>query len=284
MSSLEAYGRTRDELRSRLRASLIADPRVVAAWLTGSFGRDEADEWSDLDLHVAVEDDALAALSGRDSALFPLVGDPALVQAGFPSDCMPGGTFWLVVYEGAVHVDWNIGPAGATARSSASVLLFEHRPIPLFPKPEAADPLRVREDAQRAIEFFWAMAPIALKYAGRGHTRLAITQSALLERAYVALWNAVHEPQRLYDKYHQNRKMQSELDATFPRFGPNIDGAAAVAVIRSFCDLVEALHPALAAAGVAVPERMPAEVRRLSQIAEAEAARGGSRPGTGSRR
>ena len=35
-------------------AHLLADRRFAAAWLEGSFGRNEADRVSDLDLHVAV--------------------------------------------------------------------------------------------------------------------------------------------------------------------------------------------------------------------------------------
>lgn len=33
-----------------------ADPSVVAAWLGGSLARGVADDWSDIDLHILVED------------------------------------------------------------------------------------------------------------------------------------------------------------------------------------------------------------------------------------
>ena len=53
---LAAYTRLRDDLLVRIVGALHRDPRVRSAWLSGSFGRGEADAWSDFDLHVAVED------------------------------------------------------------------------------------------------------------------------------------------------------------------------------------------------------------------------------------
>ena len=38
-----------------------ADPHILAAWLGGSFGRGEADRFSDLDLHVLLDADAAEA-------------------------------------------------------------------------------------------------------------------------------------------------------------------------------------------------------------------------------
>jgi hypothetical protein len=46
---LAAYTRDRDDLLVRIVGVLQADVRVRSAWLTGSFGRGEADAWSDID-------------------------------------------------------------------------------------------------------------------------------------------------------------------------------------------------------------------------------------------
>ena len=54
---LAGYTRQRDDLLARIVGVLGADVRVRSAWLSGSFGRGEADAWSDFDLHVAVEDE-----------------------------------------------------------------------------------------------------------------------------------------------------------------------------------------------------------------------------------
>jgi hypothetical protein len=131
-----------------ITAGLRADPRVAAAWLSGSFGRDEADEWSDLDLHVAVGDGAaLETWLGDPRPLFALGGEPLLVQANFPSDSMLGGRFWLVVYEGPVTVDWNIGPLALAIRPPASRPLFARAPLPLAPEPPAPPATVTRDRA-----------------------------------------------------------------------------------------------------------------------------------------
>lgn len=51
------------DLLARLLAALEADPRVLAAWLIGSLAQGVGDEYSDLDLLLAVEDAALPALA-----------------------------------------------------------------------------------------------------------------------------------------------------------------------------------------------------------------------------
>ncbi|MEX1104497.1 MAG: hypothetical protein WED87_09615, partial [Dehalococcoidia bacterium] len=130
-----------------------------------------------------------------------------------------------------------------------------------------------------------AMAPIAVKYAGRGWTRRAVQQEGLLSQAREQLWRLAHgRTLRSQDAFDQNRPPEPELLADWPRFGPAIDGAEALRVIREHCDAVEALHRALEALGVEVPHRMPAEVRALLEIADAEVAGGVIRQGTGSRR
>ena len=39
------------------RVALSDDPRILAAWLAGSYARDEADTYSDVDLHCLIDDD-----------------------------------------------------------------------------------------------------------------------------------------------------------------------------------------------------------------------------------
>lgn len=58
-------------LRAEVDAALAADPRVVGWALVGSYGRGEADRWSDLDVLVAVADDAW------DDDVVPAVWPPA---------------------------------------------------------------------------------------------------------------------------------------------------------------------------------------------------------------
>jgi predicted nucleotidyltransferase len=95
---LAAYARQRDDLLARIVGVLDADMRVRSAWLSGSFGRGDADAWSDFDLHVAVEDDELAGFWAARYDLYAHVGRPVLVQPEMKSNAQPGAHFQLVVF------------------------------------------------------------------------------------------------------------------------------------------------------------------------------------------
>src|SRR5690606_3708103 len=98
------------------------------------------------------------------------------------------------------------------------------------------DDARRRREAQENLDFFWAMTPIAIKFCGRGHTRLAVKQVDWLKEAYGKAWCAVWRPELLQkDVYHQNRPLEAELNALLPRFGPVIDPLVALGVIRAHC-------------------------------------------------
>ncbi|MDP9372180.1 MAG: hypothetical protein M3Q65_06940 [Chloroflexota bacterium] len=114
------------------------------------------------------------------------------------------------------------------------------------------------------------MAPIAVKYVGRGESRRAASQIDLLTRATIALWRLVEQPTGP-DPYlpTTNRVLEPELDARLPGLGETIDPPAALDVIRALCAEVERLHPALAALGMPIPSAVPRAVTALGAIAEA---------------
>src|SRR5688572_21996887 len=88
-NELPALERRRAEqaaLLDRIVIALEGDGRVEGAWLSGSFGRDEADVWSDFDLHVAVADPAFDEFLAERLLLYQSVGVPILVQEEMPSD------------------------------------------------------------------------------------------------------------------------------------------------------------------------------------------------------
>ena len=276
---LLALARARDALLGRIVRLLEADDRVAAAWLLGSFGRGEADAWSDLDLHVVVGDEHLEAFLTERPRLYARAGRPLLVQDEMPSDALDGARFQLVVFDGPVEVDWNIGPLGRARRPEASVLLFDRAGVPLLTLPPLS-PEERRARARERLIFFWAMAPIAVKYAGRGETRRVGRQVELLTQPLIVLWRLVNEP-RGPDPWRPqvtNRPLEPALDALLPLLGETIDPLSALAVIRALCDEVERLHPALAALGVPIPAEMPGTVKAMTAVAEAVVRRGGLLP------
>jgi predicted nucleotidyltransferase len=286
-ATLAHLGEERDRLLSRVQQVLEADRRVTAAWLSGSYGRGEADAWSDLDLHVAVMDEHFEEFIADHQTLFANCGQQLhVISHGIPSWSMPHGRFWLVQYAPyMLEVDWNIGPTAATTRPEASYMLFDRVGIPITPPlPPVEEDFR-RAEAKNQLDFFWAMAPIAVKFTGRGHTRLAVEQVDLLQGAFIRIWRALWRPELLQkDAYHQNRPLEAELDVRLPRFGPKVDPLAALNVIRAYCDEVVSWHPALAELGVSVRDEVVSEVAALAEVAEKSARMGGSNPDQGSRR
>lgn len=287
MAELQKFIDARDQLLAQVSAVLEADERVTCAWLCGSYGRNEADAWSDLDLHVAIDDEHYESLVAEHKAIFARCGQQLhVISHGIRSWSMPNGRFWLVQYAPyMLEIDWNIGPTNGTTRPEASLVLFDRVGLPLTPHPSPIPDEERRKIAQEELDFFWAMAPIAIKYAGRGHTRLAVMQVNYLHNSYVKVWYACWRPELAQkEAYHQNRRIDATLERRLPRFRPDIDPLGALQVIRAYCDEMAALLPAASEFGVHLNDGVIREVDALAEIAEATAILGGTAPNTGSRR
>lgn len=275
--NLIEYAKTRDTLLERIVQTLEADPRVKAAWLSGSFGRGEADEWSDLDLHVAVDDAWYEQFLAEREAVYHHVGHPVLIQPDMASDSQVGARFQLVMYAGPIEVDWNIGPVGKAQRPLAYQMLVERASVPVV-APAPLTPIEREAQAQRRLTFFWAMAPIAIKLCGRGDTRRAANQIELLTTAFIALWRLVSEPHGPNPILPStNRVIEPELDSCIPRVGATMSPRSALSTVAELCQSVERLHPRLEGLGVTIPRDMPAEVAALRRVAD-EAIRRGDFP------
>lgn len=173
------------ELRGRYLECAIellqGDPRIAAVWLAGSLGRGDADEWSDIDLFVVVEDDAFPAVWDERRALYDQIAPQLLVQTPIPQNSqLPGGNFQLVIFEGPVEIDWTFGPLSSATRAANTRLCFERVPIPVAP-PFKPDPQPDR------LEFFWSMASIAVKYIARDDMFRAAGMISLLRDTLQAI-------------------------------------------------------------------------------------------------
>lgn len=115
------------------------------------------------------------------------------------------------------------------------------------------------------IDFFWAMAPIALKYIGRGRTNRAVRMVDLLAGTYARLWRLVHDPARrdAGDASWLHPERDAALIVVLPRFGATIDPPAVLNAVNHLIGEVHRLHPAIARLGVAIPEEAVAEIERF---------------------
>jgi hypothetical protein len=253
----------RDAILARIVDRAATDERVVAAWLTGSFGRGEDDAWSDLDLHLAIEDAHLDAWWLARESLYREIAPPLFVQQDMPSNAQEGGHFQLVYFPGPVEVDWNVGPVSLAMRPPTSRMLFARRDIPVS-QAQPLDAGERRERLQHSTDFFWAMAPIAVKYASRGATTDAVHQIDLLSRSLAEVWWLLHDSVNLS---HPNPRIEPELATILPMLDPVIDPARCLDAIVGSMSAMTALRPELEAAGVRWPASLVTQVEAIVEIA-----------------
>ncbi|HKZ70578.1 MAG TPA: nucleotidyltransferase domain-containing protein [Anaerolineales bacterium] len=247
--SLATYASARETLLGQIVETLSADDRFRAAWLTGSYGRNEADEVSDLDLAVVVADSHAETLCARPwqsaartteerLALFAQFGEPAIIhETNF--NAPEGGTFTCVIYESAVVVDWSLRPRLTATRPFESRLLFDKIGIPLDPTP-APEPLEQRvARASEKTAFFWMMAAITVKYIIR---RDDVRVNELLE----LLRYCLAEVERLLvgQAYRYPRGARGNL-------APTVE--AQLEAVRQLCDRMSGLMAEVERGGDIVP-------------------------------
>ena len=190
---LNDYLRSRNVLITSLVTELSNDERISAAWLTGSYARNEADAVSDLDLTVVVAEPYQAILCARQEqishtttseqlALFSRFGKPVLIHEN-NHNAPENGTFTFVLYAGsALMVDWTLIPASKAERPFSSLLLFDKGNIPVSTPPA----LEELEESQKAVAerwaFFWMMTAVTIKYIVRGDLVFVQTWLEQLQR------------------------------------------------------------------------------------------------------
>jgi hypothetical protein len=176
---LGAYRQSRDDLLASIVTDLSSDERFRAAWLMGSYARNEADAVSDLDLHLVVAEahsDSLCArheqVSPRTAAerlvVFSKFGTPALIHEN-NNNAPEGGTFTFVLYaESALMVDWVLIPQAKAERPYGSRLLFDKAKMMISAQPEPEEVEQSRKYVAEQWAFFWMMLAITIKYVIRG--------------------------------------------------------------------------------------------------------------------
>lgn len=248
--SVSQYAANRDKLLQHIIAVLSADERFVAAWLTGSFGRGEQDELSDLDLSVVVADSSTQSFCAcSEEAITRITSDERLAfyqQFGRPlvlreqRSFEGSGCFNHVSYrEIAAVVDWVFLPQAATRRPTECRLLFDRVGIPVA---HPATIESVEERAARAsseVGFFWVMMTVALKYLSRRDT---VAFYGFVSALYWAIQNVKRHVTGASWKY---RRVDFALVCTQQE---------QAVMLRQLCEEMLALMPKVEALGGYVPD------------------------------
>jgi hypothetical protein len=170
-------GELRDRLFDQVLALLKADAAVAGAALIGSLGRGEADNWSDIDLLVLMDDRAIARFADEPAA-------SGWAQADLLSDGRhnsPAGATSV----GATHlrsglplgVDLHVHPADRTRWPADGRIVFERRRIGTgllsFDQLNASGPRQpaTAKTAQEIRRIHLSYVPVAGKYIGRRSPR-----------------------------------------------------------------------------------------------------------------
>lgn len=173
--SLDTYRSRRDNFLAKVITSLSNDDRFVAAWLTGSMSRGEADSVSDIDLSVVVSagqsqtlckrlEQVSAATSPERFSLFSQFDQPALIHEN-NNNAPEEGTFTFILYaDSAIMVDWILIPQSKAKRPHLSRLLFDKADIPVASPPQPEDLENRKKAVAEQWAFFWMMTAITAKY------------------------------------------------------------------------------------------------------------------------
>jgi hypothetical protein len=269
-TSLEVYRQSRGVLLTSLITELSADERCVAAWLTGSYARNDADEVSDLDLTVVIADpysDLLCARQEQVSpkttperlALFSKFGNPALIHEN-NNNAPEGGTFTFILYSGsALMIDWTLRPQRSAERPFQSVSLFDRANIPVSPAPAPDDLEQSKKSVAETWAFFWMMTAITIKYAVR-------QDDVFVTRWLEVLHGLIEEIQRQLHREPQ-QYMRGSLSKLQPTRAEQIES------IRSLCSTMKSLAPQIeefSGKNLLLPSQ---EIETLLALADEEHAR-----------
>ncbi len=247
-SNREQYTAARDALLAEVTTFLKNDPRFLAAWLAGSFGRGEQTWLSDLDLHVVVAEAYSEALCATPRpgggktiperlALFQQFGTPTIIFEAHANNQL-GGTFTHVVYgESAQNIDWMLIPQHKAHQEHPSLLLFDKVGIPEAPEPELLERDQAVEAASDAVSFFWMIAAGAAKDI----------EGDIIHFHILLSW--------LKDSIRKVKYAFELKEPPFARDWPEVcyTHAARASTLRQLCDEMERLTPAVVAFGGSVP-------------------------------
>jgi predicted nucleotidyltransferase len=242
-SNLEAYRQSREVLLTSIITELSGDERCVAAWLTGSYARNDADEVSDLDIRVVIAEPYIEILCARQEqvshtttserlALFSKFGKPALIHEN-NNNAPEGGTFTFVLYsDSALMMDWTLVPLKNAERPVQSALLFDKANIPVSPPPEPEELEQSRKYVAEQWAFFWMMTAITIKYIIRNDGVFAAEWTEHLHQLVREIERRLKKQPRAYAR------------GSLSRLQPNQENQ--IEALRELVKKMQALGPAIA--------------------------------------
>ncbi len=252
---LSTFQSEREALQRQIIEDLQNDPRIVAVWLFGSLGRNDADELSDIDIWVVVADEHIQDIVEQRQQVVARIKKPAFyVEA--PQNAPQDGGYLMAYYDmptGPHQVDWYWQPQSLAYIPTETLVLFDRIGLPHHDQPvEFPDREPVKEIVETPVHFisyFWAMLLITAKYIVRKS-----------ESEEMKLLPYVLQPFHKAERLLGQSPTAIDMSQTTRR--------EKLAVLRHLGDEMNELMLEMVARGTAVPDEAPAVVYKYLDLIE----------------
>jgi hypothetical protein len=159
-----------------LQPRLGADARIRAAWLEGSLGRAQADRYSDIDLHLWIEDAALVEFGAGAEAWLAAICPLVLYRLLFD------GRMINALSADGLRIDvWlHGGDAPVVDEHKTRVLLDRNQALQTGKRSPAPDPVAIAARLEQQIQEFWRCVSMLPVVIGRDE-RIVSLQGLVIE-------------------------------------------------------------------------------------------------------
>ncbi|MCA9928671.1 MAG: nucleotidyltransferase domain-containing protein [Anaerolineales bacterium] len=254
-NKLSTYQTEREQLLKQLTVFLQSDSRIVAAWLFGSLGRNDADELSDVDIWVIVADPYLQEIVEQRRQFVSKVNEP-IFFVETPQNAPQDGGYLMAYYDGPTgphQVDWYWQPQSSTYIPPETVVLFDRIGLPRRDRPiefPEREPVKeIVENPLHFISFFWAMLLITAKYVVRKPQSKEMT-----------LLPYVLHP------FHKTQRLVGQKPTAY--LAPQTTRQEKLSILRRLADEMCGLMPQVAARGFAVPDAASTAVYKFLDLVD----------------
>jgi len=258
----------------RTLAVLHADPRVLAAFMTGSVGTGREDAYSDVDPLFLVRSDCFDELDRDLPAVFAQAGVEPFLWWPERINCDTLRNYAVLFGVSGKPVQYDItiaaAPPGQTWTIRPEQFIFDKAGV-LRVAPPAEQPLHTPERLRWHVEIYWVYAYIHAKYLRRADPfRLAAGQSELLQ-AHLTVLHALH-PEAAPDWWPilagQFRE-PGEREALLAYFGPADARAIAACLPHQMEQFAGHAQAACLKWGVEYPHAAEAAIRPYAEAVAA---------------
>jgi predicted nucleotidyltransferase len=225
---------------NRFVAACQADERVVAATLYGSYARDAADAYSDLDLGLITTDAAYEDFVAGREAFIRLLGEPVFLE----DFDLPNLVF--VIFPDGTEVELALGSESQFNHNHGGpyrVLLDKKHLLAgaVFPRSQPT-PAEQIETLRRLVSWFWHDLSHFIAAMGRGQLWWAYGQIEALRRYCVNLARLRHDFSAEADGYEKveqaiPEEQLSSLQATCCPLEPGAMLQAVLVIVRFYQEL-----------------------------------------------